>query len=251
MRAGVATMSRAAAGGRDERLLKTVAHELLHCLVFDGHVGKEFSESILHYGGAPLTGDLPPIDAQALQVVYTRLAGNTNAEELSVTSLGPWSQESMELNRQMGPIGFGVRHANDLSVPWTTGPLPAQALNENPRLAGSASWRGALVGLTPAQATVSGDATLTVDIRQMDGTAKFTDLESWGKNAAIGTKGAGEIWSTGRLSYDIAVGGNYLRSTGGDEGTVNGQFYGHGHTHVAGSVERDDLTAAFGARREP
>ena len=39
-------------------------------------------------------------------------------------------------------------------------------------------------------------------------------------------------------------------SSGGDTGTVNGQFYGTGHEGVAGSVERDDLIAAFGAERQ-
>ena len=53
----------------------------------------------------------------------------------------------------------------------------------------------------------------------------------------------------GALSYSITVGGNYLRSTGGNDGTVNGRFYGTSHQGLAGVVERDDLTAAFGARR--
>ena len=37
-------------------------------------------------------------------------------------------------------------------------------------------------------------------------------------------------------------------STGGDDGTLHGRFYGS-RQGVAGTVERADLTAAFGARR--
>ena len=79
--------------------------------------------------------------------------------------------------------------------------------------------------------------------------ADFTELQSWAAGTAPGTLGTGSQWSTGSLGYTITVGGNYLRSTGGDDGTVNGQFYGVDHEGVAGSLERDDLTAAFGATR--
>ena len=37
--------------------------------------------------------------------------------------------------------------------------------------------------------------------------------------------------------------------TGGDAGAVNGRFYGRSHEGVAGTLERSDLTAAFGASR--
>ena len=83
----------------------------------------------------------------------------------------------------------------------------------------------------------------------MSGRAEFTELQSWSTGSAPGAVGTGEIWNIGRLSYEITVGANYLRSTGGDAGTLNGQFYGPGHEGVAGSIERDDLTAAFGAMR--
>jgi hypothetical protein len=53
----------------------------------------------------------------------------------------------------------------------------------------------------------------------------------------------------GHFDYTITVGANYLRSTGGDAGTVNGQFYGANHEGVGGSVERVDLTGAFGTAR--
>lgn len=62
--------------------------------------------------------------------------------------------------------------------------------------------------------------------------------------------GTGTQWNTGELEYDLSVSSIFLRSTGGDEGTVNGVFYGYHHNTVGGTLERADLTAAFGAARE-
>ena len=97
---------------------------------------------------------------------------------------------------------------------------------------------------------MGGNAEINVNLDTMDGRADFTELQSWNADTTPGALGTGTQWYTGALGYTIAVGRNYLRSTGGDAGTVNGQFYGTSHEGVAGSVERDDLTASFGARRE-
>ena len=114
---------------------------------------------------------------------------------------------------------------------------------------GAARWNGGLLGFTPALEVVGGNAGLVVNLGTMNGRADFTELQSWAAGATPGVLGTGSRWNTGSLGYTIAVGANYLRSTGGDDGTVNGQFYGASHEGVAGSLERDDLTAAFGATR--
>ena len=57
------------------------------------------------------------------------------------------------------------------------------------------------------------------------------------------------MWDDGDLSYVIAVRGNTFRETGGDEGRLTGVFVGAAHEGAAGTLERDDLTAAFGAAR--
>ena len=104
---------------------------------------------------------------------------------------------------------------------------------------------------------MAGRAAITVDLGSrrgvsLDGRADFTALQSWAVGTSPGALGTGEQWGEGALRYSITIGGNYLRSTGaaGDAaGSVNGRFYGTRHQGVAGVVERDDLTAAFGARR--
>ena len=139
----------------------------------------------------------------------------------------------------MSQVSFGVRHANDVAMPWTTGTEPDRALADNTRLQGAATWNGDLIGWTPALAGVQGDAAISVRPATMDGRADFSALEHED----------GSTWGDGDLGCTITVGANYLRSTGGDDGTVNGQFYGANHEGVGGSVERADLTGAFGAVR--
>ena len=45
------------------------------------------------------------------------------------------------------------------------------------------------------------------------------------------------------------VRGNTFRETGGDAGWLTGSFTGLLHEGVAGTLERTDLTAAFGGAR--
>ena len=56
-------------------------------------------------------------------------------------------------------------------------------------------------------------------------------------------------WGDGDLAYRISVRGNTFRETGGDAGRVTGIFTGRSHEGAAGTLERSDLTAAFGATR--
>ncbi len=146
-------------------------------------------------------------------------------------------------------LAFGVRHGNGISVPWTTGSDPAMALADNRALRGTATWNGELLGFTPELASVRGNAEIAIALATMDGRADFTGMQSWAAGEEPGALGTGSQWNTGTLGYTITVGGNYLRSTGGDDGTLHGRFYGNSHQGVAGTVERDDLTAAFGAQR--
>ena len=143
-----------------------------------------------------------------------------------------------------------MRHANGISSPWTTGEEPARALADNPRLSGTATWTGGLVGFTPELRSAGGNAELSVELVSMDGRAAFTELQSWATGSAPGALGSGEtvehrepaLHDHGRCELPAQHRGN--------AGTVNGQFYGTAPEGVAGSLERDDFTAAFGARRD-
>ena len=238
-------------GRPDHQAVSVLVHEMLHSLGLQGHVdAPAFQDSNMYNAWFRLDGSLPAIDAAALQALYTRLGAETEPEDLSASSLGAWSRETIHLSGELDDVAFGVRHGNGVSMPWTAGAEPSSALGDNTGLSGTATWNGGLLGFTPALEVVGGNAELSVDLGTMDGRAEFTELQSWAAGAAPGELGTGSRWNTGHLGYTIAVAGNYLRSTGGDDGTVNGQFYGAGHEGVAGSLERDDLTAAFGAARD-
>ena len=121
--------------------------------------------------------------------------------------------------------------------------MPATTLAAS-TLTGTATWTGELVGYTDAGTAVEGDAGITVDVADMDGTAAFTDLmagaASWGPD----------------LSTDIGVSGNYIEATqGGPWVGFDAQFRGSGHEAVTGAFRWEDtttgnLTGAFGAVRE-
>ena len=102
-----------------------------------------------------------------------------------------------------------------------------------------ATWTGALLGFSRRQ-PVAGDARIGVNLGTMAGRADFTSLEY---------HGLGTVWGDGDLAYSIAVDGNTFRETGGDDGRLTGIFTGATHEGAAGTLERPDLTAAFGASR--
>ena len=231
------------AHGDDEATVSVLVHELMHALGLQGHTEQsQFPTSSMTNGWAPVTGGLSDIDATALQVLYTRLGPRTEPEDLSADSLGAWSQDTSVLMGSYGGMTFGVTSQNGLSRPWTNGIRPDTTLTENVALRGTVTWDGALLGMTPTQEPVGGDASLSVDLGTLDGQASFTNLQS--------RVGEETQWRDGTLEYDIAVSGNFLRGTGGDDGILSGTFYGQSHEGVAGSLERSDLTAAFGALRE-
>lgn len=252
LRASSVELDREFFGGRpDHDAVSVLVHEMLHSLGLQGHVdAPAFEDSNMYNAWFRLDGSLPSIDAAGLQALYTRLGEETEPEDLSAVSLGAWSRETVHLSGELDHVTYGVRHSNGVGMPWTSGIEPSSALGDNNSLSGTATWSGGLKGFTPVLEVVGGNAKLRINLGTMDGRADFTELQSWVAGAVPGALGTGSQWSTGRLGYTITVGGNYLRSTGGADGTVNGQFYGAGHEGVAGSLERDDLTAAFGAIRD-
>ncbi len=127
--------------------------------------------------------------------------------------------------------------------------------------AGSATWSGNLVGLTPSGGAVVGDASINVNLGTMTGTSAFTDLEQWSAGVVPGAAGTGTRWGDGDLRYTIAITGGEttpgiaghsdytLQGTGGDSGILTGTFTGANHEGVAGTLVREDLAAAFGGAR--
>ncbi len=112
--------------------------------------------------------------------------------------------------------------------------------------AGSVTWNGALLGVDIGRTMlppVFGDASLTVDLADLDGTVTFSGLTT-----AVG----GELhdFRQTRLEYDVVVTANGFADTGG---AVHGAFHGPGHEEMAGLLDDRsstvNLIGGFGGTR--
>ena len=245
----------------------TLAHEILHALGMHGHVSEPTASIMSDYSVRSDHQDfeqthcpsrqcvdaavirhplslLYPVDREALRVLYGLLA-----DDASIADFGPWSATSTHLHGNGAHAGFGVALRNGYAEPWAYGYLPDRDLAANPALAGSATWSGTLLGFTPDAETVAGDARIGVNLDTLAGRADFTALESWAAAAVPGEVGTGSRWGDGDLGYSIEVRGNTFKQTGGDDGILTGIFTGANHEGAAGTLEREDLTAAFGTSR--
>lgn len=242
------TVDSAYASGGDRQATILLAHELLHAMGLaggnrGGHVTEDF-DSILEAGRGIYATEqgvqqpdslLYSADREALRALYSRFHTSR-----SVASFGPWANASASLSSGDESLAFGVRFANGYAEPWAYGHNPSGSLADNRSLAGSAEWTGALVGFTPDATPVTGDARIDVELSTLRGHADFTSLAVRETQA---------MWGDGDLGYTISVRGNTFRETGGDAGRLTGIFTGRNHEGAAGTLERTDLTAAFGAKR--
>ena len=238
---------------RDERqTVILLAHELMHALGITNHVASTFATIMegtgaIHHteqGGQPQPLSLLySVDREALRALYGQLDIGDGPEDL-----GPWSANSMHLAGNGPHANFGVVLRNGYAESWATGPEPGTALADNRSLSGAVTWTGALLGFS-GRRPVAGDAAIGVQLETLTGTADFTSLETWAAGVAPGAAGTGTTWLDGDLGYVIAVTGNTFRETGGDDGRLTGIFTGRAHEDAAGTLERTDLTAAFGAAR--
>ena len=238
----------------EERRNAGMVQRLLYAMGFLRRLDpNRFPDSFLAQYWTVDTHLLPTIDGDALLAAYARLEPGTRPADLSPESLGPWSDTSFHLRGDMaasgGPAAFGVALRNGLARPWAFGPEPLASLADNNALSGTATWNGALAGITPARQTVAGDARLAVELATLEGQLDFTGLERRGVRAAPGASGTGTTWGDGDLGYSVRVEGNAFVATGGDEGEVTGAFFGRAHEAMGGVLQRSDLTAGFGGVR--
>lgn len=232
-------------------VVQTIVHELLHAMGLEGHV--ESFPSVLNID---TNHPMQSIDRDGLRAFYGLDIGD------SPDDLGLWTVTNQDLEGSFdlpsgGTVKFGVQGRSGLAMSWIGSPWlgvasyePGPPLADNPGLTGTVAWEGILLGFTPDEAPVVGDAHLTVSLDTLSGQAAFTDLESWTAGAAPGNPGTGSTWGDGDLGYDIAVTDNTFMQTGGDAGILLGAFFGDSHEGVAGELHRDDLAAAFGGARQ-
>ena len=193
--------------------------------------------------GHPLS-ILSALDREALRVRYERLEYGE-----PLTDFGPWESTSWHVSGNGQHASFGVAWRNGYGEPWAHGYLPDSDLADNSDLQGTTIWSGVLLGFTPDAATVAGNAVVGVNLADLTGRADFTGLESWPDSTAPSDPGTGATWGDGDLAYSILVTGNTFKQTGGDDGFLTGIFTGAAHEGMGGTLERDDLTAAFGGNR--
>ena len=234
--------------GRNKYTTVLVAHEILHALGVTDHAGANYAFSSTMHKSVILAHTQQPgrllfrYDRAALEALY----GSSLKTGDQIDDLGPWRTESWErLAGEYGPVRFGVDEY--WRFPWVEGPMSTGNLP----VTGTATWRGHLLGYSIDQ-VVGGRARLALDLESMTGDLDFTELEAWSDSLSFtfnAFAGRGATWGDGDLSYTVEATDNTFRNTGGDTGSVEGAFYGAGHKVAAGTLERHDLTAAFGATR--
>ncbi|MYD93242.1 MAG: transferrin-binding protein-like solute binding protein [Chloroflexi bacterium] len=104
-------------------------------------------------------------------------------------------------------------------------------------MTGSATWEGSLLGVDIRQAMlppVFGDAAMTVDLADLDGTVAFSNLMT-------AVDGNVRGFRQSDLEYDVTVTGNGFADA---NGVIDGAFYGPGHDEMAGIV--DDRSSSVG-----
>ena len=159
-----------------------IAHEIIH-LLGRSHVDPvRFPGTIMAAGGGGEEVSphvLRPLDREALLAVYGRLGLGTTPSSIA-EELGPWSDTSVHVHGALGIPGgdveFGAALRNGAAEPWAFGPAPHANPEDNAELAGSVTWSGRLIGLTPHAEAVAGAAALTVELPTLTGTM---DSPAW------------------------------------------------------------------------
>ena len=239
--------------------INVIAHEIMHALTGAGHPNEAADLYDSHGVRSIMDGNLMfTIDREFLRVLHTRLDNGDDPMDF-----GLWDDTATYIHGSTGHATFGVAirgtPGNRYFELWGNGWDPDRlgfgggypGLRDNPALSGTVAWNGTLVGFTPGENSVVGDARISVNISSLSGQADLTGLEQWDAGRAPGSPGSGDMWGDGDLSYRLDIHGNRFRDGPGsaDGGTLTGAFVGLNHEGVTGTLERSDLTAAFGASR--
>ncbi len=215
-----------------------------------GHVDSvEFPDSIMGTAGEfiPNVGFiLGKIDREVLQIMYM-----SQLTEI-YNDWDEWSDVSHHLmgKTEDGDLQFGVALFNGLPQPWARGQWPDRSLDENPRLSGTVTWNGSLLGFS-GPSPIAGRSQLQVDLSTVfpfssdEQDLRFRDIAFVNRFDSEG----GDRWFHVRdLDYKVKIIGNSFHAVSG-EGFITGSFMGAEHEHMGGTVKRTDMVAAFGGSR--
>lgn len=238
--------------------LALIIHEIGHVLGIGGDTWADiysiYPNSIMTYApGQPLQPNgsavLYPLDRDSFLALYSVLEPGMSPDEVTAALAG-WTATAYRVQDGFDfgdghTLSFGAWSRGVWAESWTDYTPSGTPLASNTTLTGSATWNGRMAGLEPDGDAVRGNVALTVVLDTLDGDVAFTDLRTWtaGVNPATAT---GVAWGSGSLSYDIEVtGASFANNTG----EVKGGFVGPNHEGMAGTLERDDLSAGFGGVR--
>jgi len=206
----------------------TMVHEFLHALGLGGHPHPVHT-SILSYRHHH-KGELDRVPLVDMSVLY------------DLYGWGSWGTEMETVAEHAGGVHFGADrlHHGTAVISWVDARHMAQPRPE--ALSGRASYRGTLVGYAPDGSALYGDADLGMDFGRGTGEARFHRITDW----------EGNWWNRSGYRYELVLYAHYFDSSGGPQERdgipdVTGAFYGFEAETAAGTLQRPEITAAFGA----
>lgn len=219
----------------------TIVHEVLHALGLSGHPHPVHTSilSYRHHREGELD-NVPLVDAAVLYDMY---------------NFGQWAQKHDFVVGTLDGVQFGVWGLHDEDdednfsalIPWVDAGYMATPKPD--ALLGSASYQGELVGIIASSGYFAhGDADLRVNFDTGSGSARFDQIQ-----AHDGTTWS--MWNRRGYRYALNLYAHYFDS-GADprdqDGIpdVVGAFYGWDSEVAAGTLQRPEITAAFGAEKD-
>ncbi len=211
----------------------TMVHEFLHALGLLAHPHPVHTSALSyrhHRKGEP--DSVPLVDVAVLYDMY---------------GWGYWSGGGKLFTETSGGVQFGVNnlHHGTALIPWVDAGYMAAPKPD--ALSGWASFKGKLVGYTASGFTANGRTRLSVNFGTSSGSAQFDNIQAYD-----GTTWS--MWNRRGFQYDLKLYAHYFDSSTDPRDRdgipdVVGAFYGWEAEVAAGTLQRPEITAAFGAEK--
>ena len=184
---------------------------------------------------------LYPVDREAMQVLYRRLDNGDDPR-----SFGPWSSTSLHIHGN-APRRLRGRDARTATQSPGIRLSAGHRSREEAALSGSVTWAARWSVRRLARPRSPATAEIAVNIGTLTGSRLLHEPRGVGREPAAGSDGIRLHLGRWRSRLQDLGARQHFRETGGDAGRVTGIFTGRSHEGAAGTLERSDLTAAFGA----